>query len=73
MVYVYLKVMDEEGLFYWWFLLLEGSQKIYFVQQIFEINKFKYFMKIIVERGEFREILLYLVGCEQGICIRDMF
>lgn len=73
MVYVYLKVMDEEGLFYWWFLLLEGSQKIYFVQQIFEINKFKYFMKIIVERGEFGEILLYLVGCEQGICIRDMF
>lgn len=73
MFYVYLKVMDEEGLFYWWFLLLEGSQKIYFVQQIFEINKFKYFMKIIVERGEIREILLYLVGCEQGICIRDMF
>lgn len=30
-------------------------------------------MKIIVERGEFREILLYLVGCEYGICIRDIF
>lgn len=73
--YVYLKAMDEEGPFYRRPLppRKEGSQKIHFAQQTLEINKFKYFMKIIAERGELREILPYSVGREQGTCIRDMF
>lgn len=70
MFYVYLKAMDEEGPFYRRPLPPEGSQKIHFAQQTLEINKFKYFMKIIAERGE---ILPYSVGREQGTCIRDMF
>lgn len=72
MVYVYLKAMDEEGPFYRRPLPPEGSQKIHFAQQTLEINKFKYFMKIIAERGELREILPYSVGREHGTCIRDM-
>lgn len=47
MFYVYLKAMDEEGPFYRRSLPPEGSQKIHFAQQTLEINKFKYFMKII--------------------------
>lgn len=73
MFYVYLKAMDEEGPFYRRPLPPEGSQKIHFAQQTLEINKFKYFMKIIAERGKLREILPYSVGREQGTCIRDMF
>lgn len=70
MFYVYLKAMDEEGPFYRRPLPPEGSQKIHFAQQTLEINKLKYFMKIIAERGE---ILPYSVGREQGTRIRDMF
>lgn len=56
MFYVYLKAMDEEGPFYRRPLPPEGSQKIHFAQQTLEINKFKYFMKIIAERGELGKI-----------------
>lgn len=73
MFYVYLKAMDEEGPFYWRPLPPEGSQKIHFAQQTLEINKLKYFMKIIAERGELREILPYSVGREQGTCSETCF
>lgn len=73
MFYVYLKAMDEEGPLYRRPVPPEGSQKIHFAQQTLGINKFKYFMKIIAERGELREILPNSVGREQGTCIRDMF
>lgn len=66
MFYVYLKAMDEEGPFYRRPLPPEGSQKIHFAQQTLEINKFKYFMKIIAERGELREFFTILSGTRTG-------
>lgn len=66
MFYVYLKAMDEEGPFYRRPLPPEGSQKIHFAQQTLEINKFKYFMKIIAERGELRGNFTILSGTRTG-------
>lgn len=58
--------MDEEGPLYRRPVPPEGSQKIHFAQQTLGINKFKYFMKIIAERGELREIFTILSGTRTG-------